>query len=308
MKHNNLKGSIILCIAAFIWGMAFVAQSGAVDLVSPFMVNALRNFIGAAALYIFYLITNRKQKQKFFPENKADKKKFLSGGVICGVCLAVAANFQLFGMAVYPDGVASEARAGFLTTLYVILVPIVAFIIGKRSNVFVWISVITAFAGVYMLCFSGGFGGIYFGDILLLICAFAFTAHIISIDKFVNFTGGVKLSIMQFLVTGILSLVLSLAFEIKDYNIDNLVSAIIPILYLGLMSSGVAYTLQIVGQKYAEPAVASISMSLESVFAALGGWLIAGNGLSNKELIGCTLVFAAIILAQIPEFSKKGTQ
>ncbi|MBR7132292.1 MAG: DMT family transporter [Clostridia bacterium] len=307
MKHNNLKGSIILCTAALIWGLAFVAQSDAVGLVPSFMVNALRSFVGAGALYVFYYAVNRKQKTGFFPTEKTEKKRFLKGGTVCGVCLAIAMNFQLFGIAVYPDGVASEARAGFLTALYVILVPIASVFWGKKINLFVWLGVLIAVVGVYMLCFSDGFGGIYLGDILMFICAVAFTAHIISIDAYVGLMGGVRLSIMQFLVTGIISAVLSAVFELSQWDAGNMLQAAPQILYLGLMSSGVAYTLQIVGQKYAEPAVASISMSLESVFAALGGWVIVGNALSGKEILGCGLVFVAIITAQLPEFSKKHT-
>ncbi|MBE6750731.1 MAG: DMT family transporter [Ruminococcaceae bacterium] len=304
MKFNNLKGSAILCTAALVWGLAFTAQSQAADLVPSFMINALRSFIAAAALYVLFLVFGRKKNETFFPREKADLKKFLIGGLLCGLLLSFSANFQMFGIAAYPNGVASEARAGFLTSLYVILVPIVSIFIGKKANLLVWLSVLVALLGVYMLCFSGSFEEIYLGDILMLVCALGFTFHIIFIDKYVGFVGGIKLSVMQFLVTAVVSLVLSFIFEWKALDIDNILSAALPIVYLGIMSSGVGYTLQIIGQKYAEPAVASISMSLESVFAALGGWVILGNKLSPKEIFGCLLVFAAIILAQLPEFSK----
>lgn len=299
MKHNNIKGSAILVTAALIWGLAFVAQSGAASLVPPFIFNALRSFIGATVLYIFNLIINKKDGFHFFPEQKADRKIFYKAALVCGVCLAVSINFQQFGIALYPSGAASEARAGFITALYVIIVPIISVFSRKKVSFAVWLGVVIAIAGIYMLCFSEGIGGIYLGDVLVFACALSFSFHIISVDKFVEKTGGIKLSIMQFIVAGTISLIFSLIFELDKIVLSNILSASPQILYLGIMSSGVAYTLQIVGQKYAEPAVASISMSLESVFAALGGWIISGNSLSGRELIGCVLVFVAIIVAQI---------
>lgn len=303
MKHNNLKGSLILCTAALIWGLAFVAQSGAAEYVPPFTFNALRSFIGAIALCIFYKIVNRKEKTPFIP--KEGSKSYLIAAVVCGVCLAVSINFQQFGISYYPKGVASEARAGFITALYVILVPVFSVFFRKKVSPAIWLAVAVAIVGIYMLCFSGGVGGIYFADLLVFLCAINFTLHIMAVDRFVGVTGGIKLSIMQFTVAGVISLVLALIFELDSIVLSNVLAAAPQILYLGIMSSGVAYTLQIVGQKYAEPAVASLSMSLESVFAALGGWLISGNALSGRELLGCSLVFAAIIVAQLPAIEKR---
>ena len=295
---------MILCTAALIWGLAFVAQSGAAEYVPPFTFNALRSFIGAFALYILNLILNLKQKAKFFPPEKEGKKQYLLAALVCGICLAVSINFQQFGIAFYPKGVASEARAGFITALYVILVPVFSVFFRKKVDIAVWLAVIIALMGVYLLCLSGGIGGIYLGDILVFACAISFSLHIMSVDKFVGLTGGIKLSIMQFTIAGVISLVLAVVFERDVIVLDNLLKAAPQILYLGIMSSGVAYTLQIIGQKYAEPAVASISMSLESVFAALGGWVISGNVLSGRELFGCLLVFVAIIVAQLPQFAR----
>jgi len=307
MKLNNLKGSLILITAAFIWGMAFVAQSSAADSVPPFIINALRSFIAAIVLYLFNLAINHKETIHFFPEEKNSKKKFYIAGLICGICLTISANLQQFGIAAYPDGAASEARSAFLTALYVILVPIFSLFAKKKLTLPVWIGIAVALVGIYMLCFSGGINGIYLGDILVFCCAISFALHIMAVDKYVGITGGIKLSIMQFTVVGILSLILSFIFEFKDINMSNIISAACPILYLGIMSSGVAYTLQIVGQKYAEPAVASISMSLESVFGALGGCLM-GKALATREIIGCALVFVAIIVAQIQPSNKKSIQ
>ena len=306
MKNlNNLKGSLILGIAALIWGLAFVAQSDAADLVPPLCFNALRSFIGAFALYLFYLLTNLKKKDSFFPKDKKDRKGYSLAALICGICLAVSVNFQQFGITFYPKGVASEARAGFITALYVILVPVFSVFFKKKVNLFVWLGVIIAMIGVYMLCFSGGVSGIYLGDILVFLCAISFSLHIMSVDKFVGLTGGVKLSILQFTVCGIISATLSLIFEFDAVNLNNIFAAAPQILYLGIMSSGIAYTLQVIGQKYAEPAVASITMSLESVFAALGGWLISNNKLTGTEILGCSLVFVAITVAQMPQFKQK---
>lgn len=304
MKTNNLKGSLILITAALIWGLAFVVQSDVADLIPPFTFNALRSVVGAIALYIFWLFAERRKTKTFFPEEKPLKKNYYLGAVICGICLAISINFQQFGIAAYPEGVASEARSGFITALYVILVPIFSMILNKKVGLPVWAGVVIAIAGVYLLCFSGGVSGIYLGDLLVFLCAISFSLHIMAVDKYVPYTGGVKLSIMQFSVAAVISFILAFVFEWNQISVSNILSAVPQILYMGVMSSGVAYTLQIVGQKYAEPTVASISMSLESVFAALGGWVISGNVLHTREIIGCILVFAAIVVAQLPGKNK----
>lgn len=304
MKTNNLKGSLILITAALIWGLAFVVQSDVADLIPPFTFNALRSVVGAIALYIFWLFAERRKTKTFFPEEKPLKKNYYLGAVICGICLAISINFQQFGIAAYPEGVASEARSGFITALYVILVPIFSMILNKKVGLPVWAGVVIAIAGVYLLCFSGGVSGIYLGDLLVFLCAISFSLHIMAVDKYVPYTGGVKLSIMQFSVAAVISFILAFVFEWNQISVFNILSAIPQILYMGVMSSGVAYTLQIVGQKYAEPTVASISMSLESVFAALGGWVISGNVLHTREITGCILVFAAIVVAQLPGKNK----
>lgn len=304
MKTNNLKGSLILITAALIWGLAFVVQSDVADLIPPFTFNALRSVVGAIALYIFWLFAERRKTKTFFPEEKPLKKNYYLGAVICGICLAISINFQQFGIAAYPEGVASEARSGFITALYVILVPIFSMILNKKVGLPVWAGVVIAIAGVYLLCFSGGVSGIYLGDFLVFLCAISFSLHIMAVDKYVPYTGGVKLSIMQFSVAAVISFILAFVFEWNQISVSNILSAVPQILYMGVMSSGVAYTLQIVGQKYAEPTVASLSMSLESVFAALGGWVISGNVLHTREIIGCILVFAAIVVAQLPGKNK----
>jgi len=305
MKTNNLKGSIILITAAFIWGMAFVAQSSAANKIPSFTINFLRSYIGAAFLFLYITFRDIKKKIPLFPKEKKDRKKLFIGGLVCGIALWIASNLQQFGIGVYPDGVASEARAGFLTALYVILVPIASVFFKKKIHPIVWIAVIMALIGVYLLCMSGGISGIYTGDILLLTCAIGFTVHIVTIDTLGKGLDGVKLSILQFFVCGTISIFFMLFLEYDKVSFNNILNAAIPVLYLGIMSSGIAYTLQIIGQKYANPAIASIAMSLESVFAALGGWLVAGNGLMKREIIGCAVMFSAIIIAQLSDITFK---
>ena len=308
MKTNNLKGTLILGVAAFIWGMAFVAQNMASQSVPTFTILACRSFVGAMALLVFWNITNIKKKDRFFPKDKTPRKAFLKGGIVCGLCLTVASNLQQFGMSLYPDDAPTEAHSGFLTALYVILVPLFSVFMRKKISPLVGIGGIIATGGIYLLCFAGGMGGFYIGDIFLFCCAIAFTFHILSVDKYVGAMGGIKLSVMQFAVTGVVSLIAALIFDRGTTTVQGLIDGALPILYLGIMSSGVAFTLQIVGQKYAEPTVASITMSFESVFAVLGGLLFSSGGaLKWNEIVGCAVMFIAIIVAQIPELiqSKK---
>ncbi len=304
MKKNNLKGSLILLCGSLIWGLAFVVQTSAAGKIKPFALNGSRFLLGSFTVLIFMLIKSGITKEKVFKNKSATKKDYILGGTLCGVFLCLSANLQQTGISVYPENISSEARAGFLTALYVIIVPLIAVFIKKKIHPVIWLSVIAATVGVYLLCLKNGIGGIYLGDIFMLGCAVACSIHILLVDKYCSILGGTVLSAIQFFVCGIISTVLSLIFE-PEMTVNNIISSAPQILYLGILSSGVAYTLQSVGQKYAEPAVASISMSFEGVFATLGGWLITGNGLSIREIFGCILVFIAIITAQFPEFSKK---
>ncbi len=300
---NNMKGSAILALAALIWGLAFVAQAQAADLVPPFAFNSIRCFIGAAALLVLLGVKSVKTKTPIFPTEKAKLKEMLIGGILCGIMLTVSVNFQQFGLSVYPDGSASEARAGFITALYVVLVPVVSMFFGKKSGIAIWAAVAVAVCGIYLLSLSDGLRNIYLGDVLMLGCALTFTFHILVIDRYGDPVGPVLLSMLQFLIGGILSGILAICFETVVWQ--NVLVAAPQLLYMGIMSSGVAYTLQIYGQRYAAPPVASLTMSLESVFAALGGWIISGNTLTPREFSGCALVFIAIVLAQLPQFFTK---
>lgn len=302
-KSNNLKGSLILCLTAFIWGLAFVAQNKASS-VPPFAVNALRSAISVPFLYIVFKIKNKKSSERLIPTEPKARKTAIKGAVICGAMLAISINFQQFGISAYPKGAAVEAHSGFVTAMYVVIVPIIALFLKKRVSTIIWLSAAISVFGLYLLCFRGGIDGLYTADLLVLICAFSFAFHIITVDSFVGEMGGLRLSILQFCICSIISAILSLIFEIESYDFNILIKALPYILYLGIMSSAVGYTLQIVGQGYAEPAVASLAMSLESVFAAIGG-VLTGNVLSLREIFGCAVVFAAIIIAQLPEILAK---
>lgn len=304
MKKSNLKGSLILSFGAFIWGFAFTAQSVAAKYVTPMTLNFLRFGISALFLAAVLKIFGIKTREPIFPKEKRKLKVSLMAGAVCGLMLAVAANLQQAGIAAYPAGVSTEARAGFLTALYVILVPIISAVSGKRIHILVWLSVFIALSGVYMLCAKGGISGFYSGDILMLLCALGFSVQILFVEKYCDAVGGLRLSFLEFSFCSLFSFIAALLFELGKTNIADIKSAMVSILFLGIMSGGVGYTLQIIGQKYAEASVASIAMSLESVFAALGGWIILSHALTWYEIIGCVLVFSAIILAQFPEIRR----
>ncbi|MBE6819186.1 MAG: DMT family transporter [Ruminococcaceae bacterium] len=299
---KKYTGTVLLIVAAFIWGTAFVAQADAAQSIPPFTFSALRSLVGAAVLLVFLTLRSRFSKQK---QSKADLKTLLISGVICGFVLFVAMNLQQYGISVYPPQVNNiPGRSGFLTAMYVVLVPICGLFFKKKVPPVVWLAAVLAVVALWLLCLKNGFGGIYLGDVLMFICALAFTAHIITVDTLGVKTDGVMLSCVQFFVAGILSLVAGLIFEPKT-PLQVITDAWLPILYVGVLSSGVAYTLQIIGQKNTEPAVASIVMSLESVFAVLGGWVIFGEWLSGREVLGCVVMFAAVLLAQSPQFLRK---
>lgn len=292
---RNLKGSLILLLAAFIWGTAFVAQTSASNCVGTFTFNATRSFVGAMFLLLLVRVRSIQKSEKKWP---------VKGGIICGVVLSMAMGFQQAGIGAYPQGVAASGRAGFLTAMYVVIVALCAVFFGKKLHPLVWIATVTSICGMYLLCMSGGFDAIYLGDVLELACAVCFAGHILVVDRFSD-CDSVKLSCLQFFVCGILSFVVMLFTE-RGQHVD-FKEILLPVFYAGVMSSGVAYTLQMVGQKYTQPAVASIVMSLESVFAVLAGWIILNERLSLRELTGCGFVFVAVILAQIPQFLKKSS-
>ena len=290
------KSSLMLFLAAFIWGTAFVAQSVGMDYVGPFTFNAARSLIGAAVLVPCIALLKKIQKKEEGPEEvhkKEDKRTLLRGGICCGVILAVASSFQQFGLLYTTVG-----KAGFITAMYIILVPLLGIFAGKKVGLRIGISVVIAVAGLYLLCMTESLR-LEAGDILVLLCAVVFSFHIMVIDHFSPLVDGVKMSCIQFLTCGILCGICMFLFEAP--KLSMILAAWKPVLYAGVMSCGVAYTLQIVGQKGMNPTVASLIMSLESVISVLAGFVLLHEVLSRRELFGCVLMFAAIILAQLPE-------
>ncbi len=291
----NIKNPLILLITALIWGFAFVAQSVGMDYVGPFTFNCVRNILGGLVLLPVIAIIGaieKKDSQTNKINVKSDNKDLLTGGILCGISLMAASTFQQIGI-MYT----SVGKAGFLTALYIIIVPVLGLLFGKKCGSRVWIGVVFALIGFYFLCMTGGSLAVEKGDVYLVISAFLFAVQILVIDKYSPLVNCVKMSCIQFFVSGAVSGIFMLIFE--GFNISGVIAAAVPILYAGIMSSGVAYTLQIIGQKNYNPAAASLIMSLESVFSALGGWLILHQTMSVREYAGCVVIFIAVILAQL---------
>lgn len=295
---QQIKSSLILLLTATIWGVAFVAQSVGVEYIGPFTFNAIRCVLGGLVLIPVILVLKKKKETGAENQEKEDKKTLWMGGIACGVILCIASNLQQFGIME-----ASVGKSGFFTALYIVMIPVIGIFIGKRPEIKLWFCVALAVVGMYLLCMKDGSFTIERADIMLLLCALAFSFHILVVDYFSPKVDGVKMSCIQFFVCGVLSAVGMLFTETPD--ISNIQAAWLPLLYAGLLSCGVGYTLQIVGQKGINPVIASLIMSLESVISALAGWVILGQVLSPKEILGCVLMFVAIIITQIPIGNKK---
>lgn len=279
---------MLLLLTALIWGAAFVAQSAGMEQNGPFTFNTVRMILGGIVLIPCIALFD-KMRHVRLGWRSADKNLWV-GGCLCGVALFTGATLQQFGIKY-----TSAGKAGFITALYVIFVPLCRLFAGKRPGKLLWGSVALAAVGMYLLCMDGSLA-LSKGDVLVLLGAFGFTAHILIIDHFSQKVDGVRMSCIQFFVAGALSLVCMFLFETP--SVPAILSAWAPILYAGLLSCGVAYTLQVVAQKDTDPTVASLILCLESVFAVLFGWLLLGETLSMKELLGCILMFVAIVLAQ----------
>ena len=286
MKKKQLGNSLLLLLTATIWGSAFVAQSVGMEHVGPFTFTFSRSIIGGMVLLPCILLLG-KWKKGF-----ATKVEWI-GGICCGIALCVASNFQQVGMQYTTVG-----KAGFITALYVVLVPIFGIFMKKRVSLLIWGCVAVSVAGLYLLCMPEGAFVLAFGDLLVLLCAVLFSVHILVIDHFSPKGDGVVISCIQFFTCGILSGIPMLFFE--HPSVGSMLDAKWSILYAGVLSSGVAYTLQVVAQKNVNPTVASLIMCLESVVAVLAGWIILGQGMSSREIWGCALMFAAIVVAQLP--------
>ena len=296
---KQFRGALLLTLTALIWGTAFVAQSLGMDYLGPFTFNGVRNFVAAVGLLPVIAFLRRRQG-KAEARGAAGKsgKTLWVDGVLCGLALGVASSLQQIGIQFTTVG-----KAGFLTALYIVIVPLLGLLLKKRVALPVWVSVVIAAAGTYLLSIQEDFT-IAVGDLFVILCAVCFSVHILLVDRFSPSVNGVELSCIQFLVAGVFSTIV--AFLVETPNVQDILRSWGPILYTGLISSGVGYTLQILGQKDTPPAVASLIMSLESVFAALSGWLLLGQGMTGREAVGCALVFAAVVLAQIPFDALRG--
>lgn len=308
---KRMRGNALLLLAAFIWGLSFVAQSEGMKYIGPFAFIGIRSMLAGVSLSVFLLVRaflgrgwkkqektglrdDAKESIKPAPEGK---RTLILGGVCCGIVLFVATMLQQIGILHTNE----PGKAGFITALYLILVPIAGIFFRKKIGIKVWIAVVLAVCGMYLLCITEGFH-IAVGDLYLLGCAVVFTLHILVIDYFSPKVDGVAMSCIQFLLCGVLGM--TGMFLTETVEIAHVLEAWLPLVFSGVFSGGVAYTLQIVAQKDTEPTIATLLMSLESVFAVFGEWLVLGQFLTAREFGGCALMFAGIILSQLPERRK----
>ncbi len=306
-KSKSLGASFLLMIAAFIWGTAFVAQKEGLEQIGNFTFLCLRSCLAVVVLTPVSFFIFKNNRRKIGEGEHGENKRFISkrlivGGLLCGVSVCLASLVQQYGIMLSGVG-----KSGFLTTLYILIVPILGLLFKRKVNPILWICIVIATCGMYFLCVTEA-GSITIGDVLLIMCAFLFAVQIMIVDHYVKTVDGVRLSLIQFGVTAVVSAIGMLLFEEVDPVAIG--DAWFSIFYAGVMSSGIAFTLQIVAQKHLNPTVASLIMSLESVFAALAG-AVFGERLSGNEIFGCALVFLAIILAQLPVeklFARKKVQ
>lgn len=291
---TKVRNSCLLFLTACIWGSSFVAQSVGMDYIGPYTFNCLRFLIGSLVLLpVIFFSRHRKKDQKDRSKDRTlQKKEMLCGGIVCGVVLCIASTLQQIGIIYTTAG-----KAGFLTAMYIVLVPVLGLFLKRKAGLQLWISVGLALIGLYLLCMKGAFS-LNGGDVLLILCAVGFSVHIMVVDYFSPKLDGMILSCIQFLVAGLISGIGMLLSEQFDWHMILLAAK--PILYSGVLSCGVGYTLQVIAQKGLNPTVASLLMSLESVVSVIAGFLVLHEVLSGRELFGCVFMFAAVILAQIP--------
>lgn len=293
LDKQTVQGSAMLLLTSIIWGTAFVAQSVGMDHIGPFAFNAARCYAGVVVLIPVILWMKRSRARTPSGEKTGNPKKLIIGGVLCGIMLCAASLFQQVGIKQTTVG-----KAGFLTALYIIIVPILGLFMKKIPSPLMWAAVLLALAGTGLLSLNGDFT-IAAGDLYVMISAVFFSLQILIIDQLISYVDGVQLSAIQLLVSAVISTIIASIMEITTG--EALIGAALPILYTGVMSSGIAYTLQILAQRKVAPAAASIIMSMESVFALLAECFLLGETVSVKEIIGCTLLLAAVLLAQIPQ-------
>ena len=286
MNRKKLRANILLLLAALFWGSTFVAQRIAAGAIDPFPFQCLRCLLGALVLYACVPLFDR-----FLSRGAWSSRPLWLGGVLCGICLFASTNLQQFGISLGT----TAGKSGFITALYIVLVPVFSIFLGRRSGLLVWISVVLAVAGLFFLCMTESLSQAV-GDFVTLLCAVCFAVHILLVDKFSPGVDPIRLSCIQFLVCGLLSGAASLITGLPTGA--QIAASWFPIVYAGVLSSAVAYTFQIIAQRNTDPAVASVLMSTESVFACLSGWIILGERLSGRELLGCALMFCAVLLSQ----------
>ena len=295
---RRLLGNGLLVLTALIWGMAFVAQRQGMDSIGPITFCAARMVLSAVAVGLVALLTGRRDSRPA-AERARRNRASLMGGLSAGVFLAAATVMQQMGLVT-----TSAGKAGFITAMYMLLVPVINFVLFRKRNTWlVWLAVLVGVGGMYLLCVNERFS-LTRGDALICVCALLFSGHILCCDHFAAGANPIWMSAIQFAVATVLCSVA--AFMLETPTWAKVASAAVPILYCGIMSGGVGYTLQIVAQRYTDPTVASLLMSLESVFAAIGGALILGERMSGRELAGCAVMFAAIVLVQLPLPAGKG--
>lgn len=293
---QELKYLPMLVLTALIWGVAFVAQTVGGEHVGPFTFNCVRSLLGGVVLLPMIPLLGRLSGNRREESAPADRKNLWLGGVLCGVVLGLASSLQQWALEY-----ASVGKAGFITALYIVIVPVLGIFFHRMPGAQVWAAVVIALAGLYLLCWNGG-AALGPGELLLFGCSALFSLHILIIDHFSPLVDGVKLSCIQFFVAGLFCAVPTFLFE--KPALADVLAAWAPLAYAGVLSCGVAYTLQVVAQKHVEPTLASLTLSLESVFSVLAGWLLLHQSLTARELAGCGLVFCAIVLAQLPSRKK----
>ncbi len=296
-QKTQWKGVVMLMLTALIWGSSFVAQSVGMESVGAFTFSGVRTMLGAIVLIPFILIRDKLQGRSMtaeqIRERKVQNKRVLRYGAILGVVFCAACNFQQFAFEYSTSG-----KIAFITALYMFFVPLFGLFLKKRVSWLTWICVMFGFVGLYFLCIGpGGLGSVNRGDLRALVCSVFYAVHILLVEKFAPDVDGIKLSCVQFAVSGVITCILMFIFETPQ--VGAILSIAVPLLYSGIMSCGLAYTFQIVGQKYTEATVASLIMCLESVFAVLAGALILHEMLTGREIAGCVIMFAAIVVSEL---------
>ena len=295
--NTQTRNSLLLLLCSFIWGTAFVAQSAGAGM-GAYSFLAGRSWLAVVVLLptvSAFDAIHRKQGAAYGWPKGEQGKTLRKASLICGTLLFAASAAQQIGITLNPN---STAKSAFLTAMYVVLVPVFGLALGRKNSPQLWVSMVISVAGLYLLCMKNGFGGIEASDLVLLLCAVLFSFQILSIDHFAPQVDGVRLSLLQFFVVAVESSIAAVLLETP--SVAQFGENLLPIAYCGIFSSGVAYTLQIIGQKDLHPAIASLIMCMESVFSALGGWLILHQNLSARESMGCALIFVAVVLAQLP--------